>query len=142
VTLKKMARLVVQGVKNKLAGRPVIPQIRGLAHTTPSGTLDLQPGERVQLKNVEEIRETLNERGENRGLVFPPELGAYCGGEYSVLKRVPRFINERTGEMREMIDTVLLEGVVCDGAYHRGCPRANHFMCREVWLRRVLPPQA
>jgi hypothetical protein len=140
LSLGKMARLVFLGLRKRLAGGPVEPRLRGADGTTPSESLGLEPGEWVEFKPADEIRRTLNERGENRGLYFSPELVRYCGGRYRVLKRVPRFIHEPTGTMRAMSNTVLLAGVVCDGAYHRGCPRANYFMCREVWLRRVSPP--
>jgi hypothetical protein len=62
-----------------------------------------------------------------------------CGREYRVLSRVDRIILEEAGKMRDLHNTVLLEGGTCDGRYHRGCPRNSYLLCREIWLRRVTP---
>ena len=43
-------------------------------------TLDLQPGDLVQVRSTEEIATTLNEKGTNRGLWFDWEMIPYCGG--------------------------------------------------------------
>jgi hypothetical protein len=43
--------------------------------------------------------------------------------------------------MQPLSDTVLLDGLVCDGLCSRGCPRANPLYWREIWLRRSEPPR-
>jgi len=49
----------------------------------------------------------------------------FCGGRYRVLMRVDKIILESNGELRTMKNTVLLEGVMCDGkdfcGYDRWC---------------------
>jgi hypothetical protein len=101
-------------------------------------TLELQPGEWVQVKNREEIIATLDGRGRNRGLEFTPLMLPFCGRSFRVKQRAARIILETTGKMREMENTVILEGVTCDGFTKLGgCPRAVYHLWREIWLRRI-----
>jgi len=104
--------------------------------------LNLQPGERVQVKTKEEIAATLDSEGKDRGLWFDKEMFPFCGGIYQVRQCVKRFIDDRTGRMIEFKkdDCVTLERVVCSGelSLHRYfCPRAIYPFWRESWLRRV-----
>ena len=46
---------------------------------TPTGHLDLQPGEMVRIKTKEQIEATLNEDRLNRGMAFDEEMARYCG---------------------------------------------------------------
>jgi len=97
--------------------------------------LNLQPGELVRIKSESEIRETLDSCGKSRGLAWIPVMNKYCGRECRVLKRVEKIILESTGEIRKAKNTVLLEGVICEGLY--GCDRSCFPFWREVWLERV-----
>jgi len=118
-------------------------RLRGTQVRTPAESLGLQPGEWVQVKSREEIAATLNSGGRNRGLEFPHYMLPFIGGTFQVRKRVGRIVLETTGELREIRDTVMLEGVTCDG-YGRwgGCPRDAFHLWREIWLRRVYPPHS
>ncbi len=109
------------------------------AHT-PSESLGLAPGDWVEIKSLPEIEATLDGRQKNRGLEFSPGMSRYCGRRFRVAQRLERMILETTGELREVSDTVLLEGLNCDGACSRGCPRYNPLYWREIWLRRVPGP--
>ena len=102
--------------------------------------LGLQPGDWVEVKSAEEIRATLDWRGMVRGLYFMDEMWRYCGQRFRVLKRMERLMVERTGEMRKIKNTVLLDGTVCDGASHENCDATCQHLWREVWLRRVDGP--
>lgn len=113
--------------------------IRGRCRSTPIVTLNLQAGEIVEVKTKEEIVATLDSKGRNRGLDFKPEMSKYCGKKFRVLKRLDRMMNERTGKIRLIKNTVLLEGVTCDGKMHSGCQRNCFCLWREAWLRRVPP---
>jgi hypothetical protein len=67
----------------------------------------------------------------------------FCGGTYRVSARMENFIDERTGEVRRLENTVLLEGVSCGGETTSGpCRRAEYLYWREIWLRRVEAPPA
>jgi hypothetical protein len=105
----------------------------------PSETLDLQPGEIVEVKSKEEIFATLDENDETQGLRFDSEMLKYCGRRARVLRRIEKIIDEKTGRMLKIKrPTVILEGVICAGDYHRSCPRAIYPYWREAWLRRVV----
>lgn len=109
---------------------------------TPSGRLDLKPGELVRVKSQAEIERTIDESGKNRGLSFDPEeMAPYCGRVFRVKKCVTQIIDEATGKMRRMKQPcIVLEGVVCNGEYagcRLNCPRAITCYWRELWLERV-----
>lgn len=110
---------------------------------TPVSTLNLQPGELVQIKSHDEILKTLNFSSRNRGLYWDAEEVPYCGKTYRVLKRVTKIINERTGVMQEMkTPCVILDSVICESRYSECrlfCPRSIYSYWREIWLERVDP---
>jgi hypothetical protein len=113
---------------------------------TPTASLELKPGELVRVKPYHEILKTLNRRNKNRGMLFDKEMVPYCGGEYRVLKRISRIINEKTGELQEMKNQcIVLDSVVCESRYSECrlfCPRSIYPYWREVWLERVHEPAA
>ncbi|MEM3765624.1 MAG: hypothetical protein QXU46_01200 [Candidatus Bathyarchaeia archaeon] len=121
----------------RFLGRKKYATLRGKLHRTPSVSLNLQPGEIVEVKSKDEILATLDFRGRNRGLHFTAEMLKYCGRRYRVLKRVDKMIVEKTGKLREIPNTVILEGVTCDGSDHGNCPRNCYCLWREIWLKRV-----
>lgn len=105
---------------------------------TPSGALNLQPGELVRVKTKADIEATLDEHRLNRGMGFEEEMARYCGQTARVLNRVDRCIDEKTGRMLTMKSPcIVLEGVVCAGAYKGNCPREFVPFWREIWLERV-----
>jgi hypothetical protein len=119
------------------------PFLRGTAEKTPVETLDLQPGEWVRVKSVEEITATLNADNSNRGMLFDREMLKYCGRTAQVLRRVEHIIDESTGRMLTMkTPCIVLADVVCTADYHRSCPRGIYAYWREIWLERVPSPFA
>jgi hypothetical protein len=122
----------------RIRGGKRFPVIDGKLATTPRESLDLQPGERVQVKTKEAIIATLDTDNKNRGMTFDPEMLKYCGRPARVLRRVERIIDERTGRMVSLKNPcIVLEGVVCTADYHRLCPRGIYPYWREIWLERV-----
>lgn len=109
----------------------------GRLKKTPAMALNLQPGELVEVKSKKEILSTLDFNGRNRGLVFNAEMLKYCNKKYRVFRRVDKMINEKTKKMRQISNTVILEGSMCDGKAHGGCQRTCYCLWREIWLRRV-----
>jgi hypothetical protein len=108
--------------------------------STPVEILSLEPGELVEVKTFGEIAITLDRQNRNRGLEFSAYMLPYCGGVYRVKARVHAFIDERSGLMRELKNTVVLEGVTCGGDTTAGlCRRSEYLYWREIWLRRVSP---
>ena len=121
---RKLPRLFGRGPAGSLAKSPV-------------GELGLKPGELVEIKGPEEIQATLTAEGKNRGLSFEMEMLRHCGRRYRVAFPLRKIISEQTGEMIHLNDTVVLDGVTCEGTCSGNCPRANHFYWREIWLKRV-----
>lgn len=102
--------------------------------------LDLQPGEYVQVRSLDEIRSTLDEEERYRGLYFMPEMEEFCGKKFRVFKKVRSITLESNGEVRILRSpTVFLEGVYCDGKRHHECDRSCLLFWREAWLTRVEP---
>jgi hypothetical protein len=105
----------------------------GLRPRSPSDKIpNLRPGELVEVKSEAEIVATLDKDGKLNGLSFLPGMRSLCGTRQHVLKRVERICLEWSGEPRRVKNTVLLEGVICDG-----CDRTCFYFWREAWLRRV-----
>lgn len=100
----------------------------------------IQPGDIVEVRSFDEISRTLNDKGRSKGLFFMPEQKLYCGQRFKVYKKPQRLLMELTGEMREMTSpSFYLEGVYCNGQFHRGCERSCFLIWREEWLSRVPP---
>ena len=98
--------------------------------------LNLQPGELVQVKSLEDILKSLDGAGKLNGLVFTPEMRKHCNKQYRVYKRLELMFDEYHRSQRRVKNTVLLAGVVCEGA-GLGCDRCCFLYWREAWLQRV-----
>ena len=156
-TLPRVVRALLVGLFNRfqqanarhlprfclIRGCKRYPFIEGAATNggTLSASLDLRPGEIVEIKSREEIFATLDEKDKTQGLRFDGEMLKYCGRRARVLRRIEKIIDEKTGRMLTIKrDCVILDGVICRGDYHRSCPRAIYPYWREAWLRRVEGP--
>jgi hypothetical protein len=148
-------RAFVAGLFNRLqnASTRVLPRrfwfrgglrwgfVVGSLTKTPTGHTDLRPGELVRIKPKAEIMLTLSKDRRNRGLGFEEEMARHCGREARVLRRVDRCIEEATGRMLQMKNPcIVLEGIVCEGAYSANCPRSICAFWREIWLDRIDEP--
>jgi len=140
MTAGQVGRMLLVQARNllrRILRRDRVGAVRGLNKKSANGRLGLQPGEIVEVKSKEEIRATLDKHGRTRGLGFAPEMAECCGRRYRVASRVERLILEWSGEIRPISDTVILDGVTCDGISRRGCPRDCHQLWREAWLKKV-----
>jgi len=84
---------------SSLAVRHAIPVSHGQLDKTPRETLNLQPGDLVQVKVYDEILKTLNKRNRNKGLFFGSE---WCPTEQCAPRAglgVERIIHEPSGKM-------------------------------------------
>jgi hypothetical protein len=136
-----------QNLSRRFLPRPL--RIRGGLHwgfleggvvtgRTPTQHLDLQPGELVRIKSREEIVATLDSNLLNRGMGFDAEMSRFCGRTARVKARASRCVDERSGRMLEMKNPcIILEDIVCEGAYTANCPREYVSWWREIWLERV-----
>jgi hypothetical protein len=108
----------------------------GVRPLGPDEVLRLEPGELVEVKSLQEIRATLDERGKNRGLLFTDDMKGYAGRQFRVFKRVESIFLEESKQRRTLKNTVLLEAVYCPGITFR-CDRSCFLFWKEVWLRRA-----
>jgi hypothetical protein len=143
VPLKRFARVMARAAvwqpKHRL-DRLYRP--KGTSSKSPKADkLDLQPGEWVRVKPLEQIEATLTDQGANRGLHFDVEMIPFCGQVMQVRGRVTQIIDESNGRMlRFTNDCIKLENAVCSGDYSTGrwfCPRKIIPYWREAWLERV-----
>lgn len=95
-----------------------------------------QRGDLVEVKSLEEILSTLDADAKLEGLPFMPEMARYCGRQVRVYRRATKTCVEGL-HLRRMENTVLLEGLRCDGSAHAGCQRACLLFWKEAWLRPV-----
>jgi hypothetical protein len=71
---------------------------------------------------------------------FDAEMSRFCGRTARVKARAVRCVDEGSGRMITMKNPcIILEDVVCEGAFSANCPR--EFVCwwREIWLERLEP---
>lgn len=140
----RIVKRIRQATHHWLVGGEV-PDVEGTipaGQPTPTGRIDLKPGERVRIKPKREITKTVREdNNKNRGLSFDQEMVRYCGSIATVHSSVTRIIDEGTGEMVPMKQPcIILDGVVCRGEYSQCrlmCPRQLPTFWRELWLERV-----
>lgn len=64
--------------------------------------LNVEPGEWVEVRPLEEISETLDGARKYKGLHFIPEMETYCGQKFRVFKKVATIKLESTGEVRRL----------------------------------------
>ena len=131
----------------RLRGGQPFPLDTGLipdGRPTPTETLNLKPGEWVEVKSPDEILRTITSDGFNRGLRYDMEMLKYSGKRYRVQMRVNKIVHEQTGKMAYMkTPCIQLEDVYCRAectAKRLGCPRASNTYWREIWLKRVQGP--
>jgi hypothetical protein len=112
---------------------------RGTNKSTPVECLNLQAKEWVEIKPIEIIIRTLDKTANNRGLWFSPDMRLLCGQRRQVEKRVDKIITDGTGQMRQLRNTVFLEGSYCGCAHvaFGGCSRREYVYWREIWLDRA-----
>lgn len=113
----------------------------GTLKKTPVSNLNLQPGDLVRIKMPDAIMKTLDGNGKTKGLRFDVGMFRYCGGEYRVVTRAYRLIDQTTGKMIQMSEQapcIMLDGVICHADYQKLCPRTEYLFWREAWLDKVL----
>lgn len=96
----------------------------------------LKVGEVVEIRPLEEILATLDEKGQVDGMPFMPEMAAYCGQRATVEKRAHKTCDGH-GNLRWLDDTVHLDGLRCNGSSHGGCQAKCLMYWKTQWLRPV-----
>lgn len=101
--------------------------------------LNLKAGDWVVVRPAAQILATLDRNARLDGLIFQPEMLAFCGRKLQVSKVAHKTCDttpHRTGG-RRMYDTVHLSGARCDGSRHDGCQADCVFFWKEAWLQRA-----
>ena len=122
----RIAYILGRGVVNRLwrlfSSQKYFERMGGKQKSTTSVELDLKPGDLVEVKSLAEIKETLDANGRNRGMSFEPEMSRHCGKRFRVLAPIHKMISEETGKMVTLNNTVLLDGLTCEGICGANCP--------------------
>jgi hypothetical protein len=109
-----------------------------MGRSGPTQQLNLQAGELVEVRTVDEILATLDEKGSRNAMPFMPEMLQYCGKRFRVYKVAHKTCdNIQPWNMRTVKDAVHLTGVRCDGKAHGGCDAGCLIFWHEAWLKRV-----
>ena len=98
----------------------------------------LTVGDIVQVRSAAEIRQSLDADGALDGLPFMPEMLRFCGLRFRVFRWADKIndMNTKTG-VRRLRNTVMLEGLRCDGSAHDGCQAECQILWKDAWLQRV-----
>jgi hypothetical protein len=100
--------------------------------------LNLQAGELVEVRSVDEILATLDEKGRLNAMPFMPEMLQYSGKRFRVHKVAHKTCdNIQPWNMRTVKNAVHLTGLRCDGQAHGGCDAGCLIFWHEAWLKRV-----
>jgi hypothetical protein len=136
VSASEIATSFCGGMLARLRG--VSGTVHGTLKRTPVTDLQLEVGDRVRVKSIEEITATLDVNGKNRGLWFDPAMRRYCGQTLTVSKRVTVLVDETDGQIRQLkVPSVVLDDLRCDPNERRFCSRLLHLFWREAWLERA-----
>jgi len=106
-------------------------------------TLNLRPGDYVEVRSPGEILQTLDSDGTLDRLPFMPEMVEFCGRRFKVAKRVVKTCYYGQGSSMRTFpqdDVVLLEGLRCSGLVHDGCQKSCTIFWRDAWLKKVEHP--
>jgi hypothetical protein len=103
----------------------------------------LQPGDWVIVRSLEDIQATLNHWRQLKGCTFMPEMNVYCETTHRILKPLQRFVDERDLLVKRSTGIYLLDGVMCQGTTDFGrCDRSCYYFWRVEWLEKTDPPSA
>src|SRR5215472_4833161 len=95
-------------------------------------------GDLVQVRSLQEIKDTLDESGSIDGLPFMEEMAAFCGQRFRVFRCVDKIFDYgRSARLRRIEDVVLLTGLRCDGSAHGGCQAGCSLLWKTAWVTRM-----
>ena len=113
------------------------------SNSSATSSLGLRAGDWIEVRSVEEILATLDDRGCLDALPFMPEMLRYCDQRFRVVKAAHKTCDTiLSSRNRGMKDAVHLEGLRCDGTAHDGCQAFCLLFWKEAWLKRVCGPES
>jgi hypothetical protein len=141
--LRRRIRNALRKLRRMLGNRGMPQRLAEVSRSArPLSTrLELDAGDRVRVRSLDEIRRTFDASGACHGCAFLEPMARYCGKELRVARRLERFFDEKRWRMLKCKDVVLLEGVFCDGSGHpdtQGCQRMCFFFWRTEWLEKLV----
>lgn len=99
-----------------------------------------EPGIRVRVRLLSEIRTQLDKTGRTHGCKFLEPMARHCGQEFRILRSVNRFFDESQRKMLKTNKLVILEDCHCDGSQSNvtsGCDRMCYYFWRVEWLESL-----
>ena len=97
----------------------------------------LRAGDWIEVRSKDEILETLDHEGRLDGMPFMPEMFAFCGRRFRVIKRAHKTCDTVFPiRGRKLSNTIHLE-TRCDGQAHGGCQASCLIFWKEAWLKPV-----
>lgn len=117
----------------KLCRRWFLPPPKGVKDLP--GPFGLKPGQWVKIREKREILELTGPDGTAQGLPFTGEMFDFCGRTMKVQRNITLILEEHTGLLRPIVNTVTLEHALCDR--YLGCARGMPFLWREAWLEPI-----
>lgn len=101
-------------------------------------SLSLKAGDTVEVRSLEEILATVDERGRLEALPFMPEMLQHCGKRFTVLKSAHKTCDTiGFSGARRLERVVHLDELRCDGKAHGGCQAGCLIFWKEAWLKKV-----
>lgn len=94
----------------------------------------LSVGDWVEVRSQDEILGTLDSEGRLEDMPFMPEMFAYCGKRFQVLKRAHKTCDTVFPVRGRRLEAVHLD-TRCDGSAHGGCQATCLIFWKEAWLR-------
>jgi hypothetical protein len=100
--------------------------------------LNLKAGDIVEVRSLEEIRQSVDERGRVDAMPFMAEMLQHCGKRFRVQSIAHKTCdNIKPWNMRKVERAVHLSGVRCDGSAHANCDAGCLIFWHEDWLKKI-----
>jgi hypothetical protein len=132
-SLEAKGRPYAQSAPREAMSAPLFAAMRAVLGRSYLGFC---PGDLVEIRSLDEILQTLGEKGTLDGVPFMPEMAVYCGTRARVLRRIDKLNDWIHGRgLKRMHGLVLLTDLRCDGSAHGKCQSNCHLRWREEWLR-------
>jgi hypothetical protein len=104
----------------------------------PNRSVGLHVGDVVEVRSEAEVLSTLDDHARLESLPFMPEMLKFCGQRFRIFKRVDKACDTIVKDgIRRMENTVILQGLRCDGEAHAGCQAACMILWKEKWLKLI-----
>lgn len=107
------------------------------AATAASRVVELEKGDLVRVRSLEDIKQTLDYRGFTKGCMFMGQMAQFCDHEFQVAGKVVKFFDEARCRTLKCKNLVVLDGVYCNGESVGGCDRKCFLFWRAEWLEKI-----